>query len=168
MNGKPPSASSVGQSVAESNAEFTRLMKGMTIREFDHSVRHKPLWTRWKMKTQFRVRKLVTSPYFSKFFLTCILINTGKLPSHFLQLGFYPSVCPAAFHCPAAAHVEEGRWDFRCSSRLLSAMIMAFIGCRHQAVFALWPLPLVDMHIGQGACSCFFLSVAHSPASQNH
>ena len=65
-------------SVAESNAAMVKLLASVPIADFDVAVRSEPVLERWRLKAQYRLRKAVYHPYFSRFFMSCIVVNSGE------------------------------------------------------------------------------------------
>jgi hypothetical protein len=49
------------------------------VADFDVAVRSEPVLERWRLQLQYRLRKAVYHPYFSRFFMSCIVVNSGEL-----------------------------------------------------------------------------------------
>ena len=71
---KPPPSS-----VAESNAAMRKLLDSVPVAVFDVAVRSEPVLERWRLQLQYRLRKAVYHLYFSRFFMSCIVVNSGEL-----------------------------------------------------------------------------------------
>ena len=92
---KPPPSS-----VAESNAAMRKLLDSVPVADFDVAVRSEPVLERWRLQLQYRLRKGVMHPYFSRFFMSCIVANTGKLRTLRMHLpAQFLTACACIFVC---------------------------------------------------------------------
>lgn len=71
-----PNRPSSPSSSIETTVTVNRIMGNVTVAEFDEANDSMKPWPRLVIRWQYRLRKLVSDSLFTKFFLSCIFLNT--------------------------------------------------------------------------------------------